>query len=101
MDELDEQIDKFVRYFKRKTNLDRYNLEEIDKILTSDKYSEFIDSIYKYYNNKAENPPNYDGRLSIQHYMEVDHVINTFWDLLLGEHMNEKYRMHLKTKLNI
>jgi hypothetical protein len=98
MDELNENIQQFIKYFRKKANFSEDNLEEVNKILTSDKYSEFIDSVYKHFNKKLK--PG-EGRLAIQYYLDADEIITSFWDELLGENMSEAYRTYLKNKLNM
>jgi len=98
MDEFNENVQQFIKYFRKKAHFSEDNLEEVNKILSSDKYSEFIDSVYKHFNKQLK--PG-EGRLAIQNYLEADEIITSFWDELLGENMSEAYRAHLKNKLNM
>jgi hypothetical protein len=43
MDKLNENMEKYVNYFKKKSDLTDYNLDKLNNILTSEKYLEFID----------------------------------------------------------
>jgi hypothetical protein len=101
MDKLNENMEKYVNYFKKKSDLTDYNLDKLNNILTSEKYLEFIDLVYNYFNQKSNNSESENGRLAIRCYLEADQIISSFWKQLLGEEMSEKFHNHLKTKLNI
>jgi hypothetical protein len=94
-----EELEKYVAYFKKKTDLSDLDIDNINKILNSDKYSEFIDFVYDYYNSKVSpNNPNKE-RLSIECYLDVDGTINNFWHMLLGVEQYEKFKSKLGIKI--
>jgi len=92
-----KELEKYVAYFKKKTDLSALDNDSINKILNSDKYSEFIDFVYDYYNSKISPSIDNKERLSIQCYLDVDDAINSFWHMLLGVEQYEK----LKSKIDI
>ncbi|MBY9005355.1 MAG: hypothetical protein KGD63_01200 [Candidatus Lokiarchaeota archaeon] len=90
MSHIKEEIERYVNYFKRKKKYKFTNKEEIDQVLTSDKYLEFVNTVYNFYNTlKSLDTPS-EERLSIQCYFEVDQAINSFWNQLLGKKFSEK-----------
>lgn len=94
MDEIKVDIEKFVNYFKNKRRFRIDNVEQIDKILTSQKYLDFINTIYSYYNSKVGATDNY--RLSPLCYLDADRAINYFWEFLLVSDLNKKLKSKLK-----
>lgn len=96
---ISDKLEKYVAYFRKKTDLSNLDLQALNKILNSDKYSEFIDFVYDYYNSKV-NPDNPNKeRLSIQCYLDVDAVINNFWHMLLGVKLYEQFKSKLGIKV--
>lgn len=85
MKDLEKEIEKYVIYFKKKRNLDTLNTEEVNKVLISQKYFEFIDNVYEYFNSKKGlDKENNNERLAIECYLDADEAINHFWKKLLG-----------------
>jgi hypothetical protein len=98
MNELDEEIRKYVKYFRKKRDLDSLNTEEINKVLISEKYFEFIDNVYKYFNHKnGVGTEASKERLAIECYLDADEAINQFWSKLLGSNnLTDAVRAQLK-----
>jgi len=97
MSDIDNQIEKYVKHFQKKTNLDSIKKEEIDKVLISDKYFEFIDNVYNYFNSKKGSKKHENKeRLAIECYLDADEAITHFWKELLGTNLTEEIRSHLK-----
>lgn len=97
--QVNEELEKYVAYFKKKTDLSDLDTDNINKILNSDKYSEFIDFVYDYYNSKISPSNTNKERLSIQCYLDVDGAINSFWHMLLGIDQYEKFKSKLGIKI--
>jgi hypothetical protein len=75
-------------------------VKEINKILNSKEYFEFIDKLYDYHNLKNNNNcQSEEIRLCLQCYSEVDRTINFFWEQLLGPELHKKFQSNLKSKL--
>jgi len=91
---LNEEIQKYISYFKKK--LYSFNQEEIDQILTSNKYFQFINTIYDYFNSKVVSNNSGKERLNIECYLDADEVINKFWLDLLGNKINDSIKSYLK-----
>ena len=97
MDDTDDTVyivEKFVNYFKRKKKFIIEEIEEINNIINSQKYYDFINEIYNYYNSKVKS--NSQIRLSPQCYTDAGQTIDYFWDLLLGHKLNNKFKAELK-----
>ncbi len=92
-----EEIERYVDYFIKKKRYKFINTEEIDQVLTSNKYLEFVDTVYNFYNTQRSPNIPIEERLSIQCYFEADQAINSFWKRLLGDKFNNK----IKSKLNL
>jgi len=99
MKDLEKEIEKYVIYFKKKRDLDTLNSEEINKILISQRYFEFIDNVYDYFNSKkGMDKENNNERLAIECYLDADEAINQFWKKLLGR---KNLTDSIRTKLQI
>jgi len=81
MNDLIDIINSFVMYFKNKKKYRIDKKEDLNKILLSEKYNEFINILYNYYNLKKQ--PNTKLRLSPQCYIDVNKKINYFWEQLI------------------
>ncbi|TXT61969.1 MAG: hypothetical protein BAJALOKI1v1_1060004 [Promethearchaeota archaeon] len=94
MIDLNRQIQDYLAYFKKKYV--QFNQEEIDQILTSDKYFKFINMVYDYFNSNVASNNNGKERLSIECYIDAEETINKFWLKLLGNKLNENIKSYLK-----
>ena len=70
-----------MKYFRE--NYDTEEKSEIDKILTSEKYADFIEMVYNYHNSKVQKEPSDKTRLCLRCYQDADRTINYFWSQLL------------------
>lgn len=93
------EIEKYVNYFKKKRKFKISNIEEINRILNSQKYYDFINKVYSYYNLKAQSKENI--RLCPQYYIDVNKIIDYFWELLLGNKLYNEFKSSLKLKLKV
>ncbi|MBD3199251.1 MAG: hypothetical protein GF316_04480 [Candidatus Lokiarchaeota archaeon] len=96
MKNIQEEMDKYITYFKKKKRFEFGDKEEINKILNSEKYFEFIDTVYNYYNSQINPDAQSKERLAIQCYLDADETINSFWIRLLGNNINDEIKNHLK-----
>lgn len=96
MTNLQRVINNYIEHFREKENLIGKNLEEVERILNSEKYDELINEIYDYYNSRVPSNGEKKERLSIEYYLSADEQINKFWIQLLGENLNEDIRSKLK-----
>lgn len=94
MANLEEEIQKYLSYFKKK--LYYFNQEEIDQILISDNYFKFINTVYDYFNSQVASNNTGKQRLNIECYIDADEVINKFWLDLLGNKINDSIKSYLK-----
>ena len=99
MIEIESVLGKYVNYFLENKNFQMHNIDQINKILNSKEYGNFIDVVYNYYNSKLKSNDNY--RLNPQFYIDADRTIDQFWDLLLDEELNTEFKSNLKTKLKL
>ena len=99
MKDLINEIEKYVNYFRKKRKFHISNIEEINKILTSQKYYDYINKVHSYYNLKAH--PKENIRLCPQYYIDVNKIIDYFWELLLGNKLYNEFKSSLKLKLKI
>ncbi len=96
---LTNEVEKFVKKFKKKIDFEVDLKTQMNKILISKKYNDFINLVYDYYNSKVEKefsgevPKN--ERLHIQCYADVDKTINYFWELLLGKKVLKKFHSNI------
>lgn len=96
MSDIKEEIEKYVNYFKKKRKYNFNNKDDIDQVLTSDKYFEFVDTVYGFYNSQlCPNTPSQE-RLSLECYFEADQAIDLFWHRLLGKKFSEKVKSRIK-----
>lgn len=99
MNDLINEIEKYVNYFRKKRKFHISNIEEINRILISQKYYNFINKVYSYYNSRAQLKEKI--RLCPQYYIDANKKIEYFWELLLGSTLYNKFKSSLKLKLNI
>lgn len=96
MQDIKDEIEKYVSYFVKKKKLKFNSKKEIDQVLTSQKYFEFVDKVYNFYNSQISTNVDPKERLSIECYYDVDQAINSFWNRLLGNKFSEKIKTILK-----
>ena len=96
MEEIINEIEKYVNYFK-KEKLQVNNREDINKILNSQKYFDFIEFVYNHYNSKIQSKKNI--RLCPQCYFDADRTIDYFWELLIDEKLIIEFKSKSKTIL--
>ncbi len=99
MIEIESVLGKYVNYFLEKKNFQMNNINQINKILNSKEYGNFIYVVYNYYNSKLKSNDNY--RLNPHFYIDADRTIDRFWDLLLDEELSTEFNSNLKTKLKL
>ena len=100
MIEIKLELRKYLIHFKNKKKYQIKDVNGINKILNSNEYFEFINKIYEYHNLKNNfKPQALEGRLCLQCYSEVDRMINSFWEKLLGPELNKEFQSKLKLKL--
>ncbi len=99
MIEIESVLGKYVNYFLENKKFQMNNINQINKILNSKEYGNFIDVVYNYYNSKLKSNDNY--RLNPQFYIDANRTIDQFWDLLLDEELNTEFKSNLKTKLKL
>ena len=75
------EIESYVEFFKKKRKFQISSIEGIKNILNSQKYYDFIEKLYNYYNTKVQLKENI--RLSPKCYHEVNQRIDYFWESLL------------------
>jgi hypothetical protein len=96
MAQLQRIINHYIEYFKEEKDLIGRNIEEVEEILDSKKYSELINEIYRYYNSLTLSEDKEKGRLPVEYYLDADDAINRFWVQFLGDNLNEAMRSKLK-----
>ncbi len=96
LQDIKDEIEKYVSYFVKKKKLKFNSKKEIDQVLTSQKYFEFVDKVYNFYNSQISTNVDPKERLSIECYYDVDQAINSFWNRLLGNKFSEKIKTILK-----
>lgn len=103
MEDIKPDIVRFIDFFKHEKKLSGNHIEEcieeINQILISHKYLDFINYIYDYYNSRIMPINKCKMRLLPQCYTDADNAIEHFWDLLLGKDLNNEYKSLLKIKL--
>ena len=90
-------LEQHVAIFKKKKKFQINNLSEIDKILNSTEYSRFINSVYNFFNKLV---PKVDGRLALKYYSDADVIIDQFWNRVLGNELNNKYKSRIHSRLS-
>lgn len=101
MEEMIDEIfdlEQHVALFRKKKKFQITHLSEIDKVLNSIEYSRFINSVYNFFNKFA---PNVDGRLALKYYSDADIIIDRFWNRLLGNELNDKFKSRIQSKLHL
>jgi len=91
-------LENYLHNFKKKKKFQISNISDVHKILDSFEYSQFINDVYKYYNDLAQSS---EIRLELQFYNQAGIIIDNFWKLLLGDDLNNKFNRLLKTKLKL
>ncbi|MHA1193515.1 MAG: hypothetical protein ACTSP9_14720 [Promethearchaeota archaeon] len=90
-------LEQHVALFRKKKKFQITHLSEIDKVLNSIEYSRFINSVYNFFN---KNVSNVDGRLALKYYSDAEIIIDRFWNRLLGNELNNKFKSRIQSKLN-
>lgn len=93
-DKIQHDIEHYVSKFR--SGLKKFDQEEINKILTSDDYFKFINTVYDYFNEQIPSKNNGGERLSIECYIDAEQAINDFWLELLGKNANDSLKSYLK-----
>lgn len=100
MSEIKLELRKYLKHFKNKKRYQIKDVKEINKILNSEEYFEFINKVYEYHNLKKNfKPHTIEGRLCLQCYSEANRTINSFWEQLLGSELNKELQSDIKLKL--
>ena len=90
-------LEHHVALFKKKKKFQINHLSEIDKILNSIEYSNFINKVYEFFNKHV---PRVDGRLALKYYSDANNIIDQFWNLLLGNDLNKEFISDIQSKLH-
>ena len=90
-------LEQHVAIFRNKKKFQINQLSEIDKILNSIEYSRFINSVYNFFNKQV---PTAEGRLALKYYSDADIIIDQFWNCLLGNEFNNKFKSGIQSKLS-
>ncbi len=92
------EIGKYVNYFEKK-NIQERGIKGIQELLNSREYSNFINTVYDYYNSKVKSINGF--RLDPRCYVDAKRTIDQFWDLLLDDELKTEFISNLKKKLKL
>ena len=89
-------LEHYISQFRKKKKFQLNSIDSINSLLNSKEYSDFIENLYNFYDSSSNTS---EERLNIQYYSDVENIIDQFWELLLGNDLNNKFKSHLETKL--
>jgi len=89
-------LNHYIHIFKKKKKFDLKNIEDVENIINSEEYLDFINAVYKFSNSKTRSD---NERLQIRSYSNADEIINQFLELILGKELYHNYTSHLQSKL--
>lgn len=98
MEELEIKLLDFVSYFKKNYRVS--DKSEVNKILNSKKYAEFIDMVYGYFNSKLVREEAEQVRLHLECYQDADKTIEQFWSMLSGEKLGNSLNNRVRLGSN-